>query len=137
MAAYSYGSSYEAVMKKNCGYRQLGNYYNNLFDNVTQEDDQGNGDNGNSEKIVAVPVFGQSGYNNITPQRNSNLMSSGGNGNGNGKAAQDGVQCNTWRRGQCCDGRSLNKDAYTQCANGVCSFYKDMRDPANQLFSRY
>ncbi len=75
----------------------------------------------------------------IDDRTNTNLMSSAGNGGngGNGKAAEDGVQCNTWRRGQCCDGRSLNKDAYTQCANGVCSFYKDMRDPVNQLFSRY
>jgi len=121
MAAYSYGSSYESVMKKNCGYRQLGNYYNKLFDNVTVDHSQ--------SKIVVVPEFGQVGYNPIGGNGN-------GKGNGNG-SNDDGNKCNTWRLGQCCDGRSLSKNAYTQCMDGACAYYKDMRDPTNQLYARY
>jgi hypothetical protein len=119
MAAYSYGSSYESVMKKSCGYRQLGNYYNKLFDNVTtdQQDQQ------NTNKIVVTPEFGQPGYNRPKDNRN----------NGD----NDGQKCNTWRSGQCSDGRSLSKDAYTQCMDGHCAYYKDMKAPASQLYSRY
>jgi hypothetical protein len=123
MAAYSYGSSYESVMKKNCGYRQLGNYYNNLFDNVTSDDQDKN-------KIIVIPEFGQVGYNKIENFSRQNLSSSSSATNGNNQ------QCNTWRMGQCCDGRSLSKDAYTQCADGLCGYYKDTRN-TNQLYSRY
>jgi len=115
MAAYSYGSSYESVMKKSCGYRQLGNYYNNLFDNVTTDQEDTN-------KIFVNPEFGQVGYNRL-PKENADVNT--------------GDQCNTWRLGQCCDGRSISKNAYTQCADGVCSSYRDMKLPTNQLYSRY
>ena len=118
MAAYSYGSSYESVMKKNCGYRQLGNYYNKLFDNVTTDDQE------SQSKIAVVPEFGQVGYNPT-----GNAKSNGSN--------DDGNKCNTWRKGECCDGRSLSKNAYTQCIDGSCAYYKDMRNSNNQLYARY
>jgi hypothetical protein len=119
MAAYSYGSSYESLMKKNCGYRQLGNYYTGLYDNVTS--DTPTIDN----KIVVVPQFGQSGYN---PVREN--FSQGTDGAGS--------QCNTWRMGQSCDGRSLNKNAYTSCVGGVCPSYTDVRGlSGNSLYARY
>lgn len=119
MAAYSYGSSYESVMKKNCGYRQLGNYYNKLFDNVTS-------DQQSQKKIFVIPEFGQPGYQSANQKTQLTKASS-----------NSGLQCNTWRMGQCCDGRSLSKDAYTQCIDGSCAFYKDTRDQTNQLYSRY
>lgn len=120
MAAYSYGSSYESLMKKNCGYRQLGNYYTGLYDNITSETSV------IDNKIVAIPSFGQAGYN-----RSKENFSQGTNGG-------SGDQCNTWRMGQPCDGRALNKDAYTQCVSGVCPSYTDTRGlSGNSLYARY
>jgi len=120
MAAYSYGSSYESLMKKNCGYRQLGNYYSGLYDNVTSEDPP------SDNKITVVAQFGQSGYS--TKPFKENYSQGGEDGTGD--------KCNTWRRGQCCDGRSLNKNAYTQCVNGTCPSYNDQRG-GNSLYARY
>lgn len=131
MAAYSYGSSYESVMKKNCGYRQLGTYYNNLYDNVTTDDTTPP-----SQKSVIVPLFGGIGYNKY--ENFSNTTSSMAQANGNGTPTPTPhLQCNTWRMGQCCDGRSLNKDAYTQCVDGMCGKYVDERNKGLSLYARY
>jgi hypothetical protein len=136
MAAYSYGSSYESVMKKNCGYRQLGNYYNKLYGNITTDqpipDDQ---------KIAVVPMFGGIPYGKM-PTENYTPMSNMRSNNGDGPTPtpnSSGSQCNSWRKGQCCDGRSLSKDAYTQCVSGNCSYYSDERATGNgmSLYSRY
>lgn len=131
MAAYSYGSSYESVMKKSCGYRQLGNYYNNLYDNVTTDDSTVPP----SQKPVIIPMFGGASYNKIENFTNKSTMAMA-NGNGTPTPTPH-LQCNTWRMGQCCDGRSLNKDAYTQCVDGVCGQYVDERSKMSSLYSRY
>lgn len=130
MAAYSYGSSYESVMKKNCGYRQLGTYYNNLYDNVTTDDTTPP-----SQKAVLVPMFGGVGYSeNFSRPSTSTMAQAGGNGT---PTPSPHLQCNTWRMGQPCDGRSLNKDAYTQCVDGMCGKYDNERERGLSLYSRY
>jgi hypothetical protein len=123
----AYNGSYESLMKKNAGYRQLGNYYNKLYGNVTTSENEDNGYASNGAKVVAVPVFGGVGINNNAPVINVN---------GNGENFNQ--KCNTWRAGECSDGRSLNKNAYTQCESGQCGFYKDVRNDTNSSFySRY
>ena len=110
MAAYTYGSSYESLMKKNCGYRSLGTYYKNLFDNVTSDTDISQKDT--KEKVIFVPEFGGVPYVNENYQ--SAITS---------KDTIPGVKCDTWRRGQCCDGRALSQNAYTNCPDGLCPGY--------------
>lgn len=119
-----YGNSYDSLMKKNCGYRQLGTYYKNLFANIT---DPNNTDQNlkNAQKIVVVPEFGGVPYTNV--ESFDNVTKS--------KDMVAGVKCDTWRRGQCCDSRSLNKNAYTQCANGLCPGYSSAN--SGSLSSRY
>ena len=130
MAAYSYGSSYESVMKKNCGYRQLGNYYNNLFDNITTDNTVPV-----DKKVPVIPMFGGVGYNKFENFTNPSSMSMA-SGNGTPTPSPH-IKCNTWRMGQCCDGRSLNKDAYTQCVDGMCGQYVDERGKGLSLYARY
>lgn len=130
MAAYSYGSSYESVMKKNCGYRQLGNYYNNLYDNVTTNDTFPT-----ENKISLIPVFGGVGYTKPENFQNTSSMAMA-NGNGTPTPTPH-IKCNTWRLGQCCDGRSLSKDAYTNCVDGMCGQYTDERSKGLSLYARY
>jgi hypothetical protein len=117
-----YGNSYESLMKKNCGYRQLGTYYKNLFNNLT---DPSNPDQNirNAQQILVVPEFGGVPYNNINP--NSVTKS---------KDMVAGIKCDTWRSGGCCDSRSLNKNAYTQCPSGLCPGYSAANTSLN---SRY
>jgi hypothetical protein len=105
MATYGYDS----VNRKSCGYRNLATYYSNLYGNVTNYDA-----NGNIVKatIAVAPQFG--GIPNEGYQVNSS------------SAVVAGKKCDTWRSGQCCDGRVLSKSAYTQCEDGLCPGYSNL-----------
>lgn len=87
-------SNYEYLNKNNCGYASLANYYKEC---------------GNSQ------VFQQSSRPVVALQSNFG-------GIAYSKPAV--APCNPGRIGECCDGRSLNKDAYPQCGiQGSCSSY--------------
>ena len=120
MAAYSYGSSYESLMKKNCAYRQLSNYYQNLFENTTSADYQTK--NSNEAKVVVVPEFGGIPYESYSNPAQS-------------KDTVAGISCDTWRKGECCDSRVLSKNSYIQCPDGLCPGYSNLASNSNT--SRY
>jgi len=120
MAAYSYGSSYESLMKKNCAYRQLSNYYQNLFQNTTSAQDQSQNDAG--PKVIVVPEFGGISYETYSNSSQS-------------KDTIAGTSCDTWRKGECYDSRVLSKNAYVQCPDGLCPGYSGLASNSNS--SRY
>lgn len=86
---------------KNCGYRYLGNYYQNMW-GVSMLPEQ------ERPKFLVAAVFGGTPYA-------SSSSSSGGSG---------GALCNTWRRGSCCDNRATGATAYSNCASGICARYE-------------
>lgn len=118
MATYGYDS----MIRKSCGYRNLGTYYSNLYGNVTNYDE-----NGNIIKptLFVSPQFGGVSNENYTVSKS---MASVGM-----ESVVAGKKCDTWRSGQCCDGRVLSKSAYTQCENGLCPGYS----AKGSLGSRY
>ena len=93
-------SRYETSRKYDCGYRSLSNYSNNLYDNVTRPEGSPSQSN-----IVVTPQFGGIPYAN--------------------PSQKEDIKCDTFRQGQPCDGRALSKQAYTQCASGLCPSYSD------------
>jgi hypothetical protein len=119
MTAYSYGSSYESLMKKNCAYRQLSNYYQNMFQNTTSDEDQTKNTTG--QKILVVPEFGGIPYESYSAAQSKDTVA--------------GVSCDTWRKGECCDSRVLSKNSYVQCPDGLCPGYSNLASSANT--SRY
>lgn len=119
MATYGYDS----MIRKSCGYRNLSTYSSNLYGNVTNYDL-----NGNIVKasISVTPQFGGVPNENYTVTKS---MASVGMEN-----VIAGKKCDTWRSGQCCDGRVLSRSAYTQCEDGLCPGYSSK---GNNLNSRY
>lgn len=99
----SHPSEYTGHNPKNCGYRFLSNYYNNLA---------GFSVAGSSQKrpeFVAMASFGGTPYSVNMPS--------------DGSGAGGDILCNTWRRGECCDNRSLSRNAYSNCMSGICPSY--------------
>lgn len=88
---------------KNCGYRYLSNYYQDLagYAVTSMKKDS-------APQFVVMSSFGGTPYS---------AKSEGTDGNGNN------ILCNTWRRGECCDNRSLSRDAYSNCMSGICPSY--------------
>ena len=95
-------SEYFGQNPKNCGYRNLATYYNDLS-GVTVS------------SMSKRPEFIVSSGFGGTPYSVSKA--------GAAEAGTPDVLCNTWRRGQCCDNRSLSRYAYSNCMSGVCPSY--------------
>lgn len=115
MSAYSYGSSYESLMKKNFAYRNLSTYYQNLFENTTSSTDQTK--NSNGPKVIVVPEFGGVPYEHYSAAQSKDTIA--------------GTSCDTWRKGQCYDGRVLSKNSYIQCPDGLCPGYSNLASSRN------
>lgn len=87
---------------KNCGYRNLATYYNDMAGISVMSGHK------RPEFIVNASWGG-------TPYTATSASKS--------ESADGDVLCNTWRRGQCCDNRSLSRNAYSNCMSGVCPSY--------------
>lgn len=95
-------AEYTGQNRKNCGYRNLSTYYANLYGNTSLY-------GGTRPSFIVGSNFGGIPY--VTEGYVAN------------DKATSPVLCNTWRKGECCDGRSTSKDAYSNCASGVCASY--------------
>lgn len=104
-------SEYTGHNFRNCGYRNLSNYYKGLYDNITTYD------NTPLPNVSMTSVFGGTPYTSAeNPDPNQ-------------------VSCNTWRLGGCCDGRALSSNAYSQCIGGQCPSYGNLS--GGQCTARY
>jgi len=103
-------SRYETSRKYDCGYRSLSMYSSNLYDNVTRPEGASPQSN-----IVVTPQFGGVPY--ADPKK------------------KEDITCSTYRPGMACDGRSQWKNAYPQCASGLCPSYTDKG--YNSTMARY
>lgn len=96
-------SEYSGQNPKNCGYRFLSNYYQDLSGYAVTSMQKKS-----IPQFYAVSSFGGTPYS----------VSKGSDGGDGGD-----VLCNTWRRGECCDNRALSRNAYSNCMSGVCPSY--------------
>ena len=116
-------SEYSGNFKHNCGYRNLANYYRGMYDNVTTYD------NIQQSPVTIVPNYGG------TPYFPSGSAQGWYNGESVSVPNNDKISCNTWRLGQCCDGRATSSTAYSQCLNGQCPSYGNLS--GNKCSARY
>lgn len=95
-------SEYTGQNPKNCGYRTLDRYYQDMAGISVLSGQK------RPEFVVTASWGG-------TPYSVSNATAS--------EAGSGDVLCNTWRRGQCCDQRAVSRNAYSNCMSGVCPSY--------------